>query len=187
MGKKILLVAFLFSAAVHAQNWSQEPESVLGVYLGRPISESPIQRCGAEQNPQSPCLRDGRQGSLGRVAYPIAGHPFDYSTATAYVDQTGVVATVEFHMSHDSFAKFLEVLRSRYGNETSSNSEPAQTKGGQVFTNLLSQWNGKRISIIAMERVYTVDRSAVVFSDNQAAIRSNEARKERAKTMGNSL
>lgn len=63
------------------------------------------------------------------------------------------------------FEKIKGLLIERYGEPTSIDVNDVTSRVGAKLTSQQIQWKGKKISIMALERVGTIDQSYVSFSD----------------------
>lgn len=187
-----LLAALLTSSGAIAQGkkgapveaprvWTQEPETVLGVKLGRPLEASALPACPEQMlSATGVCLRTTPPYFPGdHPRYSLGGHGIPHVAVNVYLDEAGAVHRITFWTQQIYFADVLGILVSRYGAPSTQDAFDVKTRAGASFASSRSFWQGKRLSILAEERFDKIDESLISFSDNAATEREAAKRAEK--------
>lgn len=178
--------ALLTCAAALAQDWPKEPDSVLGARLGVPLAEIGLPDCATK--PSGPCLSTRPSPLPG---YPllrtIQQHPFPYATFAVEVDDHGTVTQVVARLKQESFGRFHDVLRERYGPPTAPAETAVQSRAGATYPSREDAWVGKLVTITALERAESIDWSVVAFSSNAFLQQREQAKRTSDKGAASAL
>jgi len=178
----------LFAHAAIAQDWRGEPEAVMGIKLGAPLSASSMSRCSAaDAKIEDPCL--DKQGGLEEAParFIVKRQPFGYADFHVIVDGTGIVSQLMVILPQKQFDDFAAVLVERYGRPTRSETQQWQNRLGATFPSKKLEWNGKRVRILAMERGSSIDRSVVSIQDIAAVDRDMQLERDKLKNSASKL
>lgn len=171
-----------------AQTWKAEPDAVMGIKLGAPLSASSMARCSsADAKVEEPCLE--KQGGLDEAParFVIRRQPFSYADFHVIVDGTGVVSQLMVILPQKQFDNFSSVLVERYGRPTNAETQQWQNRLGSTFPSQKLEWNGRRVRILAMERGHSIDRSVVSIQDIVAVDRDMQLERDKLKNSASKL
>lgn len=171
------LVAFALTAATicaNAQTWPLEPEKVVGIRLGVPLSESGYPECSGTPS-NEPCL-ERRGPSLSRL------HRTGLQATVNVFEYEGVVGGITMTMPHTQFEEFVRTMIERYGGPQEDKLSQVQNRLGAIFSNRQLRWSGVKISITMNERYSDLDTSVVHFFDKSVAASLARKNRERAKS-----
>lgn len=174
--------------AALAQDWRGEPEAVMGIRLGAPLSASSMARCSAaDAKIEDPCL--DKQGGLEEAParFIVQRQPFGYADFHVIVDSTGIVSQLMVILPQKQFDDFAAVLVERYGKPTRSETQQWQNRLGATFPSKKLEWNGRRVRILAMERGSSIDRSVVSIQDIAAVDRDMQMERDKLKNSASKL
>lgn len=182
------LALLLLSLPAAAQDWRGEPDAVMGIKLGAPLSASSMARCSAaEAKVEDPCLE--KQGGLDEAParFIVRRQPFGYADFHVIVDGTGVVSQLMVILPQKQFDDFSAVLVERYGRPTKAETQQWQNRLGATFPSKKLEWNGRRVRILAMERGSSIDRSVVSIQDIVAVDRDMQLERDKLKNSASKL
>lgn len=188
-------------AAQAPRPWTKEPTTFLGIALGVPMSlpDCPIYKPNpngvteeldegaaarletACHMPDSPYERGMRMSLPTRKIANLPDLGFHYTVEALVVK--GLVKEVHLKLAQHNFGKMIETLSARYGQPTTSATKSVQNSMGAVFEATDHVWAGKKLSIYAIERFISVDRSQVLILDPEV-MKAEEAEKARIKADG---
>jgi hypothetical protein len=177
--KKIIAVlALALPLAASAQAWKQEPDSVLGIALGRPLSNDAIKSCGGVQVQQESdaiqaCATQKPQFGDGPIL--IGGIPVEVFKYGAVVRDSGAVAQIELMGSNDRYEEAKRILVERYGKPTKVSKNTVQNKAGANFASEQVAWRGKNVSLVLDQRAGTVGEFSAVFTHLETAAKAGTA------------
>lgn len=169
-----------------ATTWDREPDAVMGIALGKPVSSVPM--C-ADSNPipdrPAVCISPGAHAA---DYFPLLGLPFrdiaiDGSIST--VDDN-VRAVTLFFRARD-FDKFSSILVERYGKQTSSETNNVISNAGARLPARTTRWEGRHMTILCAERVGEIDQSVCSMSDNALTAEFARRREEKSKADASKL
>lgn len=185
----IASIVTLVPALSLGQSWPNEPVSVLGVKLGQPLEASGLPNCPERSyEATTPCLITASVRTReGKPIYSVGGHPFGYAAIAIKLNDEGIVTHLQAWMKHDRFAEFRQALTTRYGPPTSESDGTAQNLAGAILPSKTSNWAGRKVTIVAIERFEKMDESMVLFLDNETANREREQRENKAKDAASKL
>lgn len=153
------------------RTWDKEPETVFGIKLGGLVANLNLPQCpplnsaGFHDTKQtSLCIITSRHAP-DRMA-DVFGTPdlsVPYHASLSYYN--GRVSGMLLDVKQPDFEKIKGLLIERYGEPTSIDVNDVTSRVGAKLTSQQIQWKGKKISIMALERVGTIDQSYVSFSD----------------------
>lgn len=152
--------------------WESEPESIIGIKLGVPLSES-MNECPKSDfsyrqfDTKEMCWMDTRLKK--GVMYFIGNPPllgFPISDVTAWV-VNGSVESVNFVFDYSDHMKMVELLKSKYGTPSLEEQRRVQNRMGATFDNLVLLWVGKNLTLSFESRASTIDKGAVTIYSKQ--------------------
>lgn len=182
------LLAVCWHGPTLAQQWRNEPESIMGIKLGAPLTESAMARCSSpDAKPSEPCLE--KQGGLSEAParFLISRQAFAYADFHVIIDATGVVSQLMVLLPQRNFNEFSAVLVERYGSPTRATTEQLQNRLGAAFSSRKMEWIGRRVRIMAMERGNTLDRSVVSIQDIVSVDREMQQDRDKVKDAASKL
>ncbi len=187
-GLHVTMALLLLSLPAAAQDWKGEPDAVMGIKLGAPLSASSMARCSAaEAKVEDPCLE--KQGGLDEAParFIVRRQPFGYADFHVIVDGSGVVSQLMVILPQKQFDDFSAVLVERYGRPTKAETQQWQNRLGATFPSKKLEWNGRRVRILAMERGNSIDRSVVSIQDIVAVDRDMQLERDKLKNSASKL
>lgn len=187
-GLHVTLALLLLTLPATAQDWKGEPDAVIGIKLGAPLSASSMARCSAaDAKVEDPCLE--KQGGLDEAParFIVRRQPFGYADFHVIVDGTGVVSQLMVILPQKQFDDFSAVLVERYGRPTKAETQQWQNRLGATFPSKKLEWNGRRVRILAMERGSSIDRSVVSIQDIVAVDRDMQMERDKLKNSASKL
>lgn len=148
--------------------WEKEPDSVFGVKLGLPLSESDIREClktkfGTLQIPQEKCIYSNGKNPEENVYLFFL--PIDYLESAALFFSEGAVSGLDIKMPHAAYQTFRSILIEKYGQPTSIENNVVQAGSGAKFSSENLTWVGKKNVLVFAERSGTIDKSSATFSN----------------------
>lgn len=154
------------SLTAQAAGWSQEPESVLGVRLGAPMTDigiAPCQRSAVPIATGPVCLRLGHPYIDRLVTLEgLPGLGFDYSASISVFE--GSAQAVMLQGKQSQWHSLKALLTEKYGSPSTATVETVKTGSGAVLTSERLVWNGAAVDIVAHERANRIDTSYAVFT-----------------------
>lgn len=183
----LLLTAWLvMSSAAHA-GWAQEPTTVFDMPLGEQVTSVNVPQCegtGHTRVDKLSCVRDtDALADRIRTVYSTPNIGFDFTTR-AYL-YAGAIASISLTFNSTDFQAMEELLRERYGRPHKVTIVQAAFGSGAKLPLRTLTWTGRKVSIIAIERV-EIDKANVSFisrtiaaqqqANEQAAARKNAAK-----------
>lgn len=179
-----IAAALVLPIAAQAQSWKQEPESVLGIALGKPLANEAIPSCGGVQTQEEPgpvqaCATQKPQFGDGPIM--LGGIPIEAFTSGAVVREIGVVSQIGLMGSNDRYEEVKQILVERYGKPTKVGKLTLQNKVGASFTSEQLSWRGKTVSLVLDQRAGTVGEFAAVFTHLPTAAKTGGAAESKAK------
>lgn len=187
-GLHVTLALLLLTLPAKAQDWKGEPDAVMGIKLGAPLSAGSMARCSAaDAKVEDPCLE--KQGGLDEAParFIVRRQPFGYADFHVIVDGTGVVSQLMVILPQKQFDDFSAVLVERYGRPTKAETQQWQNRLGATFPSKKLEWNGRRVRILAMERGSSIDRSVVSIQDIVAVDRDMQLERDKLKNSASKL
>ncbi|GDY37725.1 hypothetical protein [Acidovorax sp. NB1] len=178
----VLAIAMPFAAS--AQAWKQEPDSVLGIALGQPLSNDAIKSCGGVQvqqdaDPIQACAT--KKPQFGDGAILLGGIPIEAFTYGAVVREIGVVSQIGLMGPNDRYEEVKRILVERYGKPAKIGKITVQNKLGASFDSEQLSWRGKTVSLVLDQRAGTVEEFAAVFTHLPTAAKAGGATDTKAK------
>lgn len=184
MKKIFAVLALALPLAASAQAWKQEPDSVLGIALGQPLSNDAIKSCGGVQVQQEAdaiqaCATQKPQFGDGPIL--IGGIPVEVFKYGAVVRDSGAVAQIELMGSNDRYEEAKRILVERYGKPTKVSKSTVQNKAGASFASEQVAWRGKKVLLVLDQRAGTVGEFSAVFTHLETAAKAGISTDTKAK------
>lgn len=185
MKASIVMAAVLAVAPAFAQTWQAEPSTVFGIPLGG--STAQVRTCPDEdwKNVEPACQVTNKHltSLIHLYGVPKLGLPY----TAQLVPRDGRVMAIRLRHKQEHFAQMRALLEERYGAPTKVQTETAVTQQGGRFGNTTLEWTGKKVSIVAIERIGTINDSLVSFSDNELLRSQTEESESRTKGAASKL
>jgi len=148
------------------QLWEAEPESLLGIKLGVPISES-YPKCN-ERLDRSP----SPFGATCWSSFDIASHvTIEYPPEIGLriwsvmgIPIGGLIEKVFFTFDHAYYREMAELLKSKYGPPTTEKIVTLQNRMGASFDSLQLIWVGRNLTLEYHSRATKIDEGAVIIT-----------------------
>lgn len=195
MKRWLAAAATVFGFGIAAAQWAQEPQSVIGVQLGKPLGASSIPACPPKSplwqgyppgaRPTSLCAipSSTTPGEIELYGVPDLG--FEY--AAAVLEYDGVAFAVVMRFPQIGFESAVQVLSERYGRPTASTTSKVSNAYGATVDNRIWQWRGQRTTITATERAAALTASSIYFADMETAERFKASADAKAKAAASKL
>lgn len=169
--------------------WTREPETVLGVRLGFPLSASAVASCPTQVTAsESVCLETRASTYPGAaVQYQLWGTGMANVAANLHLDDAGNVQRITLWTKQINYAELAGILKARYGAPTSEEVKDVKNRAGATFSSTELFWEGKHMTLVATERFDKIDESMVIFSDNASIQRVMDKRDAKAKDAASRL
>ncbi|CAN7189125.1 hypothetical protein [Acidovorax sp. LjRoot117] len=177
--KDLLIAAALaLPLIVHAQDWKQEPDTVLGIALGQPLDNDAIKSCGGvqaqdEQPAISVCALDKPRFGDGPIL--LSGIPIAAFKTGAVMREGGVVSQIELAGSNDRFDEAKQILAERYGKPTKVGKSTVQNRAGASFQSEQLTWRGKKVLLVLDQRAGNVTDFVATFTHLDTAAKTGAA------------
>jgi hypothetical protein len=152
--------------------WKQEPATVMSIELGGPWEPLDSHHCPNQRG-------DGREVCWGIATYaglpagqvihsmhnlPDLGFPYEASILTA--DER--IASLSLSLDRRDFDRVVRILVERYGKPHKTADGTFANGTGAMLPARLVSWTGRRVRIVAQERV-RLDRSSITFESIEIA------------------
>jgi hypothetical protein len=145
--------------------WESEPESILGIKLGLPLSESmdecPKGEYGYEYQSGKVCWKKQYQDLPWY--YEIQNHPTPglaiWDVSVWVVE--GSVESVDFKFNHYDYLNMAELLKSKYGPPSQEKVATVQNRMGATFDSLEMTWTGRNLTLTFESRAGKIDEGMV--------------------------
>ena len=174
MSKRLLVLAVIFLGATsfsQTKGWEKEPMTVFGIPLGEAIPAGKVPACqlSSKENgykqPSDPCIAFSRLdpdfGELMGLPFPSIAH----RGSIHFHD--GLVSKIIIDLSHDGYRQMRLILVERYGEPAKIEHSTVTSRAGATFDTEELSWVGVKNSVSLSERVDRIDRSIVIFSNNE--------------------
>jgi hypothetical protein len=164
----LALIAVGGSALASDQEWKQEPNAVMGIALGVPLSEEFPDCENGSRVDRSPardlCVHGTWRATPGAAL--LGNLPFRDLHITGLVEFVeGRVAAIQLDLLHDDYEKFKRILTDRYGPAMNVGGSQVTANSGAAAHSELLSWHGTHARIIYVERSGRIDTSVVRFED----------------------
>lgn len=147
------------------QLWEAEPESLLGIKLGVPVSES-YPKCNDNERWDrsqfgatcwvslfSDTIEIVRPPEIGLRIWSVMGIPIG-----------GLIEKVFFTFDHAYYREMAELLKSKYGPPTTEKIVTLQNRMGASFDSLQLIWVGRNLTLEYHSRATKIDEGAVIIT-----------------------
>jgi hypothetical protein len=159
-------------ALAAGQPWKQEPTTVMSIELGGPWEVLDGHHCPNQRGDgQEVCWGSATYAGLpaGQVVHsmhnlPDLGFPYEASILTA----DDRIASLSLSLDRRDFDKAVRILAERYGKPHRTAAGTFANGTGAVLPVRVVAWEGRRVRIIAQERV-RLDRSSIIFESIEIA------------------
>ena len=183
---RLLLIATVLALpiAASAQNWKQEPESVLGIVLGQPLTNEAIKPCGgvqAQEEAPSIAACASNTPRFGDGPILLGGIPIAVFKIGAVVREGGAVSQIELAGSNDRFDEAKQILVERYGKPTKASKTTVQNRAGASFPSEQLTWRGKKVLLVLDQRAGNVGDFVATFTHLQTAAKAGAANDSKSK------
>lgn len=151
-----------------ASVWALEPEAILGIKIGAPLSESvpacPVDAHGLHVEPQPTTMCWVRLTS--KNVYEIENTPGPGIRIWDVLVETvgGTVEYVSFTFRYLDHMDMAELLKARYGAPTSVRDNTVQNRMGATFNQQVLEWSGPNVELVYESRSGRVDEGAVTLT-----------------------
>lgn len=149
--------------------WDAEPESILSIKLGAPLSESmaecPKGKYGYEHRGETMCWTKNQNLPW----YEIENYP----TPGMYIGDVwgwvvdGAVEQVSFKFAQYDYLKMGELLKSKYGPPSQEKVATVQNRMGATFDSLEMTWVGRNLTLTFLSRAGKIDEGVVRISSKK--------------------
>lgn len=186
MRRILSLISLLtVSSVATAGQWSQEPSTIFGLQIGKPLLEV-VPECPSEMRPHvdmtairnfgKPCVTIQPVGLLPTL-YTLENMSEDapgFAPIYAKVTPQNTFEGVQGEFSHFRYEEIKAALIARYGKPTVTKTEVFQTRAGATFNGEAVRWDGREVHIL-------LDEYASTMRDGSFSVMTNTFFRERAK------
>lgn len=143
--------------------WESEPNSILGIKLGVPLSES-MEECTKERygygyTSGKMCWTKGAFSSLYEIRnYPTIGVGI-WDVIVRLVE--GNVEAVDFSFNHSVYLNMVQLLKAKYGEPSQETTVMVQNRMGATFASVKMFWIGKNLILSFASREGKIDEGLV--------------------------
>jgi hypothetical protein len=171
-----LLGACLATSAVAAKKaaepavWTLEPDSFMGIKLSSNLIYD-VKQCPAGYEPPKEMCYQKPYGDLYILnGLPSIGLIGGYQLSAKVKDSA--VQYLYLTASSDDFPRLSQVLITKYGKPTRSESEPVKTKAGATFTNEKLSWSGPKVLIVLSKYSDDINTSSVSVTNRDVSMKA---------------
>lgn len=175
-------IAALSISSSHAE-WAREPEYVLGIHLGRPISEATLPPCPQSEwlarypNIKETCLWHG-MGKPPNLIHGIAKPPIDEIKDMAVSTNDGIAERIFGTFASRDFSQILDVFVARYGEPTSNTIRTVTSPLSGPIESRTTKWEGRQIILEINEHGSSVTKGRFSFFTRESETSALEKRRK---------
>lgn len=186
-----LLGACLATSAVSAKKapepeaWSLEPDSFMGIQLSGNLTNA-IKQCPAGYElPKEMCYQKPYGDLYILNGLPNIGLIGGYQLSAKVKDS----AIQYFYLtaSSDDFPRLSQVLITKYGKPTRTESETVKTKAGATFNNEKLSWSGQKVLIVLSKYSDDINTSSVSVTNRGVSMKALSDEKKKINDAASNL
>jgi len=157
--------------------WKLEPDSFMGIKFSSNIKYDLTQCPDGYEPPKEMCYQKPYSDLYILNGLPNIGLVGGYQLSAKVKDSA--IQYFYLSASSDDFARLSQILISKYGKPTRSESEPVKTKGGATFTNEKLSWSGGKVLIVLSKYADDINTSSVSVTNRAASMKALDDEKKK--------